>query len=725
LTSAARQPSPTTVAVQSDPMVRPILSVRNLVTEFETRRGRLRAVRDISFDLYPGETLGIVGESGSGKSVAMASILGLLPRGGRVVEGEVRFRGRNLVGLPRSELRKILGKEISTIFQDPMSSLNPVLTIGAQIKESLQLHQPELDRAAVLARILELLSLVGIPNPASVVNDYPHQYSGGMRQRAMIAMALANNPSVLIADEPTTALDVTIQAQVLDVFRRAKEEIDASAIMITHDFGVIAETADRVIVMYAGQVVEAGHVEEVFEHPRHPYTYGLLSSLPRLDRQSSLTQIEGMPPNMFRLPSGCAFHPRCFHRQGRDQCIEEAPALRRVEEHKLAACHFSDEKFDLDGAAGPDGKAQAPAKSNAADAPAAAPGDGRDAPEVLRVEGLKVHFPIRRGILKRQVGAIRAVDGVDLVLRKAETLALVGESGCGKTTTARAIVCLTKPDAGRIVFNGEDITAFNRDRLRAVRRDLQIVFQDPFSSLNPRMTVGELVGEPLQIHGLASTEGRARRVSELLGFVGLEGDVIDRYPHEFSGGQRQRISIARALILDPEVLVLDEPVSALDVSVQAQVINLLQRIQRELGIAFIFVSHDLAVVRQIADRIAVMYLGRIVEIGTPEEIYERPSHPYTQALLSAVPMAGAESRERYASRIVLEGDVPNPAKPPSGCRFRTRCFKAQDFCAQEDPALAVRGVGQNLTACHFAEPRDVLGLTSQPIGKTQKQRAMP
>jgi peptide/nickel transport system ATP-binding protein len=707
-------------------MLQPILSVRNLVTEFETRRGRLRAVRDISFDLFPGETLGIVGESGSGKSVAMASILGLLPRSGRVVEGEVQFRGRNLVGLPKSELRKILGKEISTIFQDPMSSLNPVLTIGAQIEESLRLHQPELDRAAVRARTLELLSLVGIPNPASVVNDYPHQYSGGMRQRAMIAMALANNPSVLIADEPTTALDVTIQAQVLDVFRRAKEEIDASAIMITHDFGVIAETADRVIVMYAGQVVEAGHVEEVFERPRHPYTFGLLSSLPRLDRQSSLTQIEGMPPNMLRLPPGCAFHPRCFHRQGRDQCIEEAPALVRVEEHKLAACHFSDEKFHIDGAAEADCKGQAPAKASAsADAPAAAPGDGPSAPEVLRVEGLKVHFPIRRGILKRQVGAIRAVDGVDLVLRKAETLALVGESGCGKTTTARAIVCLTKPDAGRIVFNGEDVTAFSRDRLRAVRRDLQIVFQDPYSSLNPRMKVGDLVGEPLQIHGLASAEARTRRVREMLGFVGLEGDVIDRYPHEFSGGQRQRISIARALILDPEVLVLDEPVSALDVSVQAQVINLLQRIQRELGIAFIFVSHDLAVVRQIADRVAVMYLGKIVETGTPEEIYERPSHPYTQALLSAVPMAGAEGRKRYAGRIVLKGDVPNPAAPPSGCGFRTRCFRAQVLCEREAPELTVRAPGQNLSACHFAEPRDVLGLTSLPVDGRQKQRAMP
>jgi peptide/nickel transport system ATP-binding protein len=678
-------------------MPQPILSVRNLVTEFATRHGRLRAVRGISFDLYPGETLGIVGESGSGKSMAMMSILGLLPRAGRVVEGEVIFRGRNLLGLPRSELRKILGKEIGTIFQDPMSSLNPVLTIGAQIAESLRLHQPDLDRAAVRARCIELLRMVGIPNPASVVNDFPHQYSGGMRQRAMIAMALANSPAVLIADEPTTALDVTIQAQVLEVFRRAKEEIDAAAIVITHDFGVVAETADRVLVMYAGQVVEAGRVAEVFANPRHPYTFGLLSSLPRLDSRRSLTQIDGSPPDMLKVPPGCAFHPRCFHRRGRARCVEETPALVSVDAGRLAACHFSNETLRLDGAAG------TPTQPLAA-----RPDDRATEPEVLRVEGLKVHFPIRRGILKRQVGAVRAVDGVDLVLRKGETLALVGESGCGKTTTARAMLRLVKTDEGRILFKDQDITAYSRDRMRNVRRDLQIVFQDPYSSLNPRMKVGELVGEPMQIHGLATAKERAKRVRELLGFVGMDGNVVDRYPHEFSGGQRQRISIARALILDPEVLVLDEPVSALDVSVQAQVISLLQRIQRELGVAFIFVSHDLAVVRQIANRVAVMYLGKIVEIGTPEEIYERPSHPYTQALLSAVPMAGAEGRERYAGRIVLKGDVPNPANPPTGCRFRTRCFKARDFCAQEEPALMIRAAGQNVTACHFAEQRDVI-----------------
>jgi len=416
---------------------------------------------------------------------------------------------------------------------------------------------------------------------------------------------------------------------------------------------------------------------------------------------------------MFRVPSGCAFHPRCRHRKDREVCVDEDPALVDVGNGRLAACHFSDEAVQLEGepAAAANGNASV-GDGATAGLPHAAPHDLANAPEVLRVEGLKVHYPIRRGILKRKVGAIRAVDGVDLVLCKGETLALVGESGCGKTTTARAIVRLVQPDAGRIVFNGVDITELGRAPLRAVRRELQIVFQDPYSSLNPRMRVGELIGEPLQIHGLASARERESRVSEMLGFVGLSADVARRFPHEFSGGQRQRISIARSLILDPKILVLDEPVSALDVSVQAQVINLLQRIQAELGIAFIFVSHDLAVVRQIADRVAVMYLGKIVETGTPEEIYERPNHPYTQALLSAVPMAGGAGHERYAARIVLSGDVPNPANPPSGCRFRTRCFRAQELCRQAEPELTIREEGLTLSACHFAEPCDVLGLTT-------------
>ena len=722
----------------------PLLSVSNLSVSFRSESGLVRAVRGVSYDVHPGELLGIVGESGSGKSVSSLAIMNLLP-GHAQASGSARLNGQELIGRSDDELSAIRGKQIAMVFQDPLSALTPVYTVGEQIAEAVLVHEP-VSKAAAKDRAVQLLELVGIPNAKQRASAFPHEFSGGMRQRVMIAMAIANAPALIIADEPTTALDVTIQAQILDVLQTARTVTGAAIVLITHDLGVIAGVADRVAVMYAGTIVETGTVDEVFYTPRMPYTLGLLGSIPRADAgaRQPLTPIEGTPPSMVALPSGCPFRPRCPMRQ--DVCAEREPELLPIEgdggpdarsvrlqpdlpggpegpqlrtvatndqrpttnDHR-SACHFRDD-IERRGLTSPD-IFVAPAPPESVRALVAR----ETRPTMLAVRDLVKAYPLMKGaVLRRKVGEVRAVDGVSFDIREGETLGLVGESGCGKTTTIMEILNLEQPLSGSIQVLGKDTASMTPADRFAIRRDLQVVFQDPMASLDPRLPIGDILAEPLRAHGVPDAQV-SRRIRELLQLVGLQPEHVNRYPQAFSGGQRQRVGIARALALEPKVLVLDEPVSALDVSVRAGVINLLERLRAQLGLSYLFVAHDLAVVRHIADRIAVMYLGRIIETGTVDEVFDAPAHPYTQALLSAIPLPDPR-KERQRVRIVLKGDLPSPANPPSGCRFRTRCqtFGAlteaqRQTCINEPPALAPRtGSADHLDACHWATVETVL-----------------
>jgi peptide/nickel transport system ATP-binding protein len=683
-------------------MAEPVLSVSDLTVTFPSEQGRVNAVRGLSYSVCPGEVLGIVGESGSGKSVSSLAVMGLLPKQAEVT-GSIKFQDRELLGRSDAELSEIRGRRISMIFQDPLSALTPVYTVGDQVAEALLVHGAP-SRQAARTRAVELLDLVGIPDAARRAQAFPHEFSGGMRQRVVIAIAIANDPDLIIADEPTTALDVTVQAQVLAVLATAREVTGAGIVLITHDLGVVAGFADRVHVMYAGRTVESGSVEDIFYRPGMPYTRGLLASIPRVDTErAALVPIEGQPPSLVGLGPGCPFAPRCP--QVIDHCRHTEPSLTPLTDSHHCACHRAGElPRVLDAERGNQG-----------------PADRGLHPErgaVLRVEDLVRHYPVQKGtILRRQVGTVRAVDGISFELREQETLGLVGESGCGKTTALMEILQLAAPARGHIEVLGSDVAALDRRRRVQLRRDLQVVFQDPIASLDPRLPVFDVLAEPLAAHRAPAAEIR-RKVPELLKMVGLRPEHASRYPAEFSGGQRQRIGIARALALEPRVLVLDEPVSALDVSIQAGVLNLLEELQTRLGLALLFVAHDLAVVRHIADRVAVMYLGKIVEIGPVDAVYGAPQHPYTQALLSAIPIPDPV-KERARQRILLTGDLPSPADVPSGCRFRTRCFRyaalapeLRSRCEQEEPARQPRVQGAHAvgheSACHYAAAHAVL-----------------
>lgn len=619
-------------------MTSPILSVTDLSVSFPSEAGTVNAVRGVNFDLLPGKTLGIVGESGSGKSVTSMAIMGLLPDYAKVA-GSVEFDGVELLEKNDKQMSKIRGKDIGMIFQDPLSALTPVFDIGTQLVEAIQTHQKVSKRVA-LDQAAQLLELVGINEPKLRLKSFPHQFSGGMRQRVVIAIAIANNPKLLIADEPTTALDVTIQAQILDVIKVAQKETGAATIMITHDMGVVAETADDVMVMYAGRPVERAEVHDLFANPRMPYTVGLLGSTPRPDASSEdpLIPIEGNPPMLVNLEDKCQFAPRCP--VATDECLHSEPKLLPLKSNQSqsTACirseHITDRKID--------GQQMYPVPKLSADVLGDVPREERKI--ALAVKDLHREFPLLKGALvKRRVGTVKAVNGISFEIREGECMAIVGESGCGKTTTLLEIMDL-EPENGQVLLDGADANEFSAAQRREARKQLQIVFQDPMSSLNPRLTVREVIAEPLNSLGFDGDVDD--RVIELMELVGLNADHLDRFPSHFSGGQRQRIGLARALATNPKVIVLDEPVSALDVSIQAGVINLLEDLKRKLGIAYLFVAHDLSVVRHLSDRVAVMYEGAFVEEGNTDEIFDNPQHEYTRKLLSAIPIPDPEVARR-------------------------------------------------------------------------------
>lgn len=674
--------------------MKPLLAIDNLTTILRTGAQPVRTVDGLTLEIQRGETFALLGESGCGKSMTALSIMRLLPDGGDIVQGSIRLNGDELLTLPEAAMRAVRGGRIGMIFQEPMLSLNPVMTVGEQIEEVLARHFT-ISHAAAQARILELLAQVGIPDPARRKTEYPFQFSGGMKQRVMIAMALAGQPELLIADEPTTALDVTIQAQVLDLMRDLQRQMDMAILLITHDLGVVAEMAHRIAVMYAGEAIETASREHFFKHPAHPYSQKLFAALPtRHKRNQGLSVISGNVPPLSETFVGCRFADRCERAWAK--CRQVAPSWTTVAPGHRVRCHLY--------AAG---EAQQPAINASPQhsvAEVSQPLQPAETTPLLKVDDLRVHFPIHKGLFKRVAGQVKAVDGVTLDIACGKTLALVGESGCGKTTVGKAILQLIPATAGSICLDGVELSGLRRRQLLKKRAQFQIIFQDPYSSLNPRMRIAEIIEEGVQAlnHNLMETSGAGKNrigqdIDALLQQVGLPVEAKWRYPHEFSGGQRQRIAIARALAVNPQLLICDEPTSALDVSVQAQILNLLKTLQQDRGLAYLFITHNISVVDYLADEMAVMYLGRIVERGHVTEVLDDPKHPYTQALLSAIP--AIESKDSRAV-IRLEGELPSPANAPAGCHFHPRCPHVMPICREVYPGVSQFG-STHMTHCHL------------------------
>jgi peptide/nickel transport system ATP-binding protein len=684
-----------------------ILEVQGLRIEFGLRQDAIAVVEDLSFHIAEGESVGLVGESGCGKTTTGLAIMRLLPDAAQITAGSIRVLGQDLLTLPERAMCKVRGNQLGMIFQDPLSSLHPQKTVGTQISEAVRIHRG-VSKTEARLRALEVLELVEIPQPAERYGAYPHQLSGGMRQRVMIGLALACQPKLLIADEPTTALDVTIQAQILDLIDRLRTELRMAVLLITHDMGVIAGRTDRVLVMYAGQIIESAATDEVFARTRHPYPQALMASVPRLDRDASvrLASIPGGPPDLSKPVDHCRFASRCRYVQA--DCHESKPRLEQSQHAgagHLAACFhqigLGPQGIEVQPSAvatlaGPDAHVTEANLSFRRGAGEQRAGE----PVIVEAEHLVREFPLSSGaVLRRRIASISAVADVSFAIPRGESFGLVGESGSGKTSIGRLLVALDRPTSGTVRIEGQPINEMHGAILRRKRRDFQMMFQDPYASLDPRMHVGAILQEPLVIQGFGSHDERRRIVRRLLDEVGLPAKSVDRYPHEFSGGQRQRIGLARALMLNPKLIVADEPVSSLDVSIQAQILNLLKDLQSAHALTYLFISHDLAVVRYMADTIGVMYLGKLVELGPADEIYLRSAHPYTQALIDTIPVPEVAKARAQRGRHI-GGEPPSATHPPTGCRFRTRCPNAQQICADAEPPMRPFGPG-HLAACHF------------------------